>query len=321
MIDTERIEAAVIVGNSWATKYTPQSFKYIVSSVEIPHGEPILIDPGDKTDTWKGQLYQQINSSAHLGGDTAIIIVAGDGTVRSVVQAIDDYGFLEKYVFVHVPKGGLNINQNFYATMEPEVNTALKNGHIRNVDLMRVTMKGDFDRSCIALVDVGGNDAIPLQQMEVARKRRGKLLLGEKLLHVVRESKVMQPVGIRVTANGGVVYERSSFMAELVNGSLQLLGIEFAGGTPFDGELTATIIPAETRGEGTRKALVTAFNRAFHLQSSLSTAWSIMTKEVQVEFQPGVSAHVDAEFAADGVREIMANIQPGGARFLVPDRT
>jgi hypothetical protein len=131
----------------------------------------------------------------------------------------------------------------------------------------------------------------------------------------------MQPVGIRVTANGGVVYERSSFMAELVNGSLQLLGIEFAGGTPFDGELTATIIPAETRGEGTRKALVTAFNRAFHLQSSLSTAWSIMTKEVQVEFQPGVSAHVDAEFAADGVREIMANIQPGGARFLVPDRT
>jgi diacylglycerol kinase family enzyme len=242
--------------------------------------------------------------------------------VRSVVQAIDDHEPLKKYVFVHVPKGGQNVNKNFYATPESKVNTVLKRGRILNVDLIRADMKGDSDLTRIALVDVGGNDAVPLLRMEEARKRKGKLSLSAKLLHIVRESKVMQPVDMRVSVNGAVVYQRKSFMAELVNGSLQLFGIELAGGTPFDGKLTAAIIPAETQIKGTGNALLLAFNRAFHLQSNPDTAWQIMSSEVQVSFpSEGVTVHADAEYTADRVSEITATIRPGAARFMVPART
>lgn len=313
------IEAVVPVINSRAHGMNDRTITEIREGIgEIPVANEIVLFNGHTPEEAERALTHEYDAAQKRDGATVFVVVGGDGSMQKVRNLVSREGETHDHVlFLHVPMGFVNGNKRAFG-VEPQseaIHHALTRGRVLSVDHMVVTQTHDsgHTHASLALLSVGTNDAHMLTRVEQARGRGGTTLA--KLIEGTRGIACMDPVGVTIRGESGVIYQDAALVTETIGGQ-KLLHVPVVEGSLTDGWMTTLVVPAEHRAEGVARAMLGLLAGAVGMRTENPFLVQVSGSTVQLEFDRPVLAHLDGEVQQE-ICALDITCVPGGTRFLV----
>ncbi|MDR6436747.1 diacylglycerol kinase family enzyme [Paenarthrobacter nicotinovorans] len=188
---------------------------------------------------------RELARSAASKGSPLIISVSGDGGYNEVVNGVMDVPST-RAVWTVLPAG--NANDHFRSMPVRQLREAVRNGSVRPMDLLRITLGGESaDRIQYAHSYIGFG-LTPLMAIGIEKGGKGKIL---ELLSVTRTLSSLEP--FELERSDGATAEFDSFVLANIS-RMAKYGTVSENNNPNDGQFEVVTLPHTGRW---RMALMT----------------------------------------------------------------
>ncbi|MGR0162204.1 diacylglycerol/lipid kinase family protein [Paenarthrobacter nitroguajacolicus] len=175
---------------------------------------------------------------AAVGGSPLIISVSGDGGYNEVVNGVMDASSTRAVCTV-LPAG--NANDHFRSMPVRQLTEAIREGSVRRMDLLRITLRGEKGQQVQYAHSYIGFGLTPLMAIGIEKGGKGKIL---ELLSVARTLSSLKPFELE-RADGATAQFDSLVLANISR--MAKYGTVSEKNNPNDGQFEVVTLPHSGR--------------------------------------------------------------------------